>query len=102
MSELAWRDGPQGRRELLNAEKNSPQIGLALKNGAICIDAGQDAHGYGYVLAVRTDMTGDSRVVDKWVTWEINPQGETFLGHYFDDLGYAYADYKERLGRSVA
>jgi hypothetical protein len=44
-------------------------------------------------------MPGDERVVDRWVTWEINPQGETFLGHYHDDLATAIQDLNLRAGR---
>lgn len=98
MTELAWRDGPQGRRIVSNSEKNRAVIGQVLLNGAICVDVASDDSGYTFVLAVRTDTQGDDRVIDKWVTWEINPKGETFLGHYWDNLLDAARDLNKRAG----
>lgn len=76
-----------------------PAIGQTLLNGAVCVDVAADRRGNAWVLAVRTDMAGDERVVDKWVTWEIDHKGHTYLGHYFDDLATALQDLSERSGR---
>jgi hypothetical protein len=93
-----WRDGPQGRRIVSNSEKNHAVIGQPLLNGAVCVDVASNEHGYTFVLAVRTDMPETAIAVDKWVTWEINPKGETFLGHYWDNLNDAVRDFNKRIG----
>ena len=69
--------------------------GDPLPNGAIVIeDSARDEFDEGVVLALRPGYDHDM-----YVTWRIDKNNTTFLGHYTSSLALAVEDYNRRKAR---
>jgi hypothetical protein len=76
-----------------------PKIGETLKNGATLIARSDgDASGWSYILAHRA-KPGVLPEYEEYITWLMNPEGNTEAGHYFFDFFQACDDLKERIKR---
>ncbi len=66
-----------------------------LPNGALCIARLENMHGEAFVAA-ETDGA------QKYATWQINDNLETFWGHYFSTHAEAMQDLAQRAGLALA
>ena len=69
----------------------NPSVGSTLGNGATVIAWGTHNKDL-YVLTFWC-----KEYVTEYVTWLLDEQGNTILGHYFKDIFSAVKDFKERL-----
>ena len=69
----------------------NPSVGSTLGNGATVIAWGTHNKDL-YVLTFWC-----KEYVTEYVTWLLDEQGDTILGHYFKDIFSAANDFKERL-----
>lgn len=70
------------------------EIGTTLANGATVLKVQETYDGWIVLAAYRG--------VQPFVTWRVNPDGDSYWGHYFADVLDAHEDFLVRTSRGMS